>query len=82
MQPMTLRRATKACRELGVETFDARPDGELPERMREEMCELSAVAVELERGADSDEACDWILTRMDYLLERWIAFGLHRQETD
>lgn len=77
---MTLRRASEACRAAGVVRFDEYPDGDLADRMRGEMTELSGWAAELEHGADEDEACEWILARLDYLLERWIAFGLHRGE--
>jgi hypothetical protein len=80
----TLRKANHVCRVIGIEPFDRRMDGELAERMRDEMAELEERAKALEAGTlDEDEIQEeepeMLRVRLEYLLGRWIAFGLHRE---
>jgi hypothetical protein len=81
----SLRKANHVCRIIGIEAFDRRMDGELAARMRDEMAELEERARALEAGSlDADEIQEeeeeLLRVRLEYLLGRWIAFGLHRGE--
>jgi hypothetical protein len=75
-----IRHATFITRSLDIEPFDRRPDGGLADRLRAEMLQLEARALELDAGAEeeAEEERESIRIRLDYLLGRWLFFGLHR----